>query len=104
GAPGPDVIEGNDQIDDLYGGAGADVLTGGKADDYLEGGTGFDTYRFRTGDGKDTVLDADGKGVLIRNGKAIVLAIKQSDTQWSLGSMTLNVRNPSGVDIAFTDS
>src|SRR5260221_2266141 len=97
-----DVIQGAGREDHLYAGAGGDVLIGGKADDYLEGGTGFDTYQFRSGDGRDTVLDADGKGILIRDSKAILLAIKQTDSQWSFGSTNFSLAaSGSDLDISF---
>ncbi len=102
GSAKADFIEGAGRQDHLYGGAGGDVLIGGKADDYLEGGTGFDTYQFRSGDGRDTVLDADGKGILIRDSKAILLAIKQTDSQWSFGSTNFSLAaSGSDLDITF---
>ena len=57
--------------DHLYGGGGADTLQGNQGNDYLEGGSGNDTYVWNSGDGFDTILDADGIGRLVVNGKAI---------------------------------
>ncbi|MGH6803283.1 MAG: calcium-binding protein, partial [Methyloceanibacter sp.] len=105
GAAGPDVINGAGRDDHLYGGAGSDVITGGQDTDYLEGGKGFDTYRFRANDGLDTILDSDGKGVIIRNGSGLAIGVKQSDTQWSFGSTTF-AKSTDGKDleIAFAGS
>lgn len=48
----------------LYGLDGDDTLYGGVGDDLLDGGDGLDAYRIVAGEGRDTVLDADGRGVL----------------------------------------
>jgi Ca2+-binding RTX toxin-like protein len=58
------ALEGGGLSDALYGQAGDDTLTGNKGDDYLEGGLGNDKYIYVRGDGKDTILDVDGKGEL----------------------------------------
>jgi Ca2+-binding RTX toxin-like protein len=57
--------------DRLYGGGGVDVLQGNQGNDYLEGGRGNDTYVWNTGDGFDTIRDADGSGLFVINGLAI---------------------------------
>ncbi|MCW5575160.1 MAG: putative Ig domain-containing protein [Burkholderiales bacterium] len=71
-------LQGSDYLtgDKLFGGNGADILEGRSGQDYLEGGRGMDLYVYNTtirngflgetinGDGADTVLDADGKGIL----------------------------------------
>ncbi|MEO8384988.1 MAG: hypothetical protein ABI583_07095, partial [Betaproteobacteria bacterium] len=64
GGTANDTIEGGVNNDHLYASAGTDTITGGKGDDYLEGGEGFDDYVFNNGDGKDTILDIDGRGWL----------------------------------------
>jgi len=74
GTERPDLLVGGmlNAGDRLYGGAGNDWLVGRYGDDYLEGGTGKDVYEYNassgilgsTNDGIDTILDADGKGVL----------------------------------------
>jgi len=64
GDQGDDELEGGAGNDRLGGGSGADILTGGRGDDRLEGGTGYDTYVFDSGDGNDTIIDADGSGVI----------------------------------------
>lgn len=38
---------------------GNDTLSGGQGDDILEGGLGSDDYRYRLGDGQDTILEFD---------------------------------------------
>ncbi|SDJ80539.1 calcium-binding protein [Variovorax sp. OV700] len=68
--------------DHLYGGGGADYLNGKSGDDYLQGdsdddtldggegldslvgGAGSDTYIVRADAGRDTILDADGQGLI----------------------------------------
>ncbi len=58
--------------DHVYGGAGDDTLNGKGGNNYLEGGTGFDTYE--VGEGVDTILDIDGQGEIIFNGKKLTEA------------------------------
>jgi Ca2+-binding RTX toxin-like protein len=68
--------------DRLYGDGGDDVLQGGQGNDYLEGGSGNDTYVWNTGDGFDTILDTDGIGTLVINGKTIVGAIQLAQNEY----------------------
>ncbi|WP_301100281.1 calcium-binding protein, partial [Propionivibrio sp.] len=65
GGAGVDTLDGGKDEDYLEGNAGADILTGGQDDDILSGGAGEDTYKFTSGDGRDTVLDSDGQGRII---------------------------------------
>ena len=71
-----DRLYGGQGDDKLFGGHGDDLLEGGKDNDRLEGGLGFDTYNFSIGDGKDTVLDIDGKGQISINGKIVSIFAK----------------------------
>ncbi len=64
GGSGMDRLDGGAGNDYLEGGSGADILSGGKGDDRLVGGTGLDSYVFRSGDGWDTIEDADGLGAI----------------------------------------
>ena len=82
GAEAADVIRGQGFGDRLYGGAGNDSLIGlggsdylqgdqgddsldgGQGNDVLYGGAGFDTYVIGFDSGTDTIVDADGKGVV----------------------------------------
>ena len=66
-------LEGSDLIrgDHLYGGAGSDTLDGKAGNDYLEGGSGLDTYKVQAQGGRDTILDADGQGVIELAGRAL---------------------------------
>jgi Ca2+-binding RTX toxin-like protein len=59
-----DSLAGGAKADHLYAAGGTDTLTGDKGNDYLEGGEGFDDYIFNSGDGRDTILDTDGRGRL----------------------------------------
>ena len=86
--------------DHLYGGAGTDLLTGGQGNDYLEGGAGLDVYLFKSGDGADTVLDSDGKGLLVRDGSVVSLGVQQSADVWALGNTTFT-RSGSDLVVSF---
>jgi len=68
--------------DHLYGGGGADTLQGNQGNDYLEGGNGNDTYVWNSGDGIDTILDTDGIGKLVVNGKVISGGIKVAQNDY----------------------
>lgn len=57
GGTGNDVVSGDAGNDDIYGGAGRDILSGGRGDDLIAGGLGDDVFRFRRGDGRDTIID-----------------------------------------------
>jgi Ca2+-binding RTX toxin-like protein len=70
-----DALTGTDNTlgDHLYGGGSTDYLDARSGDDYLEGGTGTDVYQYSaeksffgnySDDGGDTILDADGKGLI----------------------------------------
>jgi len=57
GGPGNDQLFGDDGTDTLDGSAGDDLMTAGAGDDVLTGGAGEDSFKFRTGDGTDTITD-----------------------------------------------
>jgi Ca2+-binding RTX toxin-like protein len=57
-----ETIKGTKKNDRLEGGIGADQLLGLAGKDTLSGGDGADRFLFRTGDGKDKVLDYSGSG------------------------------------------
>lgn len=61
GGTGNDFLFGGDGTDTLTGGAGGDLLIGGAGADTLNGGAGYDTY---TLEGRDTIQDSDGNGIL----------------------------------------
>jgi Ca2+-binding RTX toxin-like protein len=105
GSEGIDVLTGQSLDDHLYGGGGTDFLTGGQGEaDYMEGGTGRDSYRFATGDGADTLLDADGKAVVTRNGKVMRVGLNVSDGVWAFGGATFTrVNDGQDLEIAFAD-
>ncbi len=65
GGRGDDTLEGGGGNDVLEGGDGDDTLDGGRGRDTLWGDGGADTFVFRTGDGRDTVMDfEDGKDLI----------------------------------------
>lgn len=77
GTDGDDDINGENGNDSLSGEAGNDTLTGGNGNDTLVGGTGNDTindykgnetYYYSSGDGIDTIYDAEGTDKIILNG------------------------------------
>ena len=57
-----DVLQGNDQRNDLFGGRGNDTLRGGAGDDTLDGGQ--DDDKLFGDDGDDVLLGGGGKDVL----------------------------------------
>ncbi|MBX9904846.1 MAG: putative Ig domain-containing protein [Burkholderiales bacterium] len=103
-------LNGSDHVlgDKLFGGDSADIIEGRGGQDTLEGGRGMDLYTYnRTrrngifgstvdGDGADTVLDTDGKGVLrvvktttsigfvsgVETSIAIDASVKLNETTW----------------------
>ncbi len=112
GSDQPDSLTGGARDDYLFGGAGNDFLHGGQGDDYLEGGSGFDIYGFHPGDGNDTLLDQDGKG-LLRYGpsgeeQTLVLGLRNSSdpegqyksadglTSYVINSTNLIITTPDG--------
>ena len=56
--PGNATIIGTSASETLEGTTESDVLWGGAGDDFLSGGLGADTYRYGSGDGNDTISDA----------------------------------------------
>ncbi|MDB5525646.1 MAG: hypothetical protein JWM58_3409 [Rhizobium sp.] len=62
GGSGDDKIYGGAGNDRLFGDAGADLLDGGIGNDRLAGGAGEDLFVFRTGTGRDTIVDFDAQG------------------------------------------
>jgi Ca2+-binding RTX toxin-like protein len=91
GYGGNDYLQGDAGIDFLNGGAGNDTLVGGRDADLMIGGAGVDIYRWRIGDGFDTIEDnardafgGDGKGTIEfqaidLSGEKRVYDIAQSD-------------------------
>ncbi|WP_417548637.1 calcium-binding protein [Marinobacter segnicrescens] len=78
GGTGSDDLDGGADNDTLIGMSGNDILNGGKGNDTLAGGSDNDRYEFSSGDGQDTLIDADGLGELwiddIKYGLAVRLA------------------------------
>jgi Ca2+-binding RTX toxin-like protein len=58
GSADADIVFGLAGNETLNGGAGNDILIGGAGNDTLVGGTGNDQYRFRAGDGADTIVES----------------------------------------------
>lgn len=57
GSDGLDMLFGEAGEDTLDGGEGNDLLTAGTGNDIIAGGLGADQFKFRTGDGIDTLTD-----------------------------------------------
>lgn len=85
GLGGADTLEGGDGRDVLQGMAGDDVLDGGLGADRLEGGLGNDSYRLRSGDGVDTIVDADGAGSILVDGQPLTGGARLSEATWRSG-------------------
>ncbi len=83
GGLGDDEIEGGSGNDRLTGDSGDDSLAGGRGDDRLEGGKGADGYRFDSGDGTDTIVDADGHGSVFVDEVAISGTSRRRDGSWA---------------------
>jgi glucose/arabinose dehydrogenase len=62
GGAGGDKLFGGAGNDKLFGDDGADRLDGGIGNDKLTGGARVDTFVFKTGTGRDTVVDFDATG------------------------------------------
>jgi Ca2+-binding RTX toxin-like protein len=60
----PNLIEGTEGGDWIYGTAESEMIAGRGGDDSLYGGNGSDTYIWNLGDGNDTIADASGASVL----------------------------------------
>lgn len=73
GMGGRDVLRGGAGDDYLEGGHGDDELDGGAGDDVLTGGKGFDRYVLRSGEGFDTIRDADGAGEISIDGRRLAV-------------------------------
>ncbi len=59
GGAGHDSLAGGGGADTLVGADGEDTLSGEAGDDLLFGGSGADYFRFRSGEGADTIADYD---------------------------------------------
>jgi hypothetical protein len=81
GGNGSDALVGGTGADLLVGNAGADTLQGGLGNDFLLGGIGNDTYKYTTGDGFDTLLDADGNGNIVVDGTTLAGGDQYGDTR-----------------------
>lgn len=57
GGAGDDTLIGEAGNDEIYGGKDRDVIDGGAGNDWLSGGKDADTFVFKTGSGKDVIVD-----------------------------------------------
>jgi len=80
---------GNDLDNTLSGNRGNNVLAGGRGNDLLIGGAGNDTYRFRLGDGHDTIRDTDAT---TGNSDTLeLLALENRALHWSQLGLDLQI-------------
>ncbi|MGH7894372.1 MAG: calcium-binding protein, partial [Candidatus Binatia bacterium] len=80
GGVGEDTLLGGEGVDTLYGDDNNDMLIGGADDDRLEGGDGLDTYVVQ---GRDTIVDTDGEGVIRdASGKEVAGLFVKRDGQY----------------------
>lgn len=78
---------------------GHDELIGGKGDDTLEGRSGRDTYRYRLGDGNDTIIDRND--IIVRGENRLVFDdLLASDLSFTLANsdqdLLITVNRPEG--------
>ncbi|MBZ0093462.1 MAG: hypothetical protein K8F27_14730, partial [Sulfuricellaceae bacterium] len=88
GQLGNDTLKGDNGRDTLIGGQGDDMLEGGQGADRLEGGLGVDTYQLNSNDGNDTILDADGQGIVQLDGTTLNGGDYRSPGLWAKGGVT----------------
>jgi len=82
GGAGADILLGGEGDDELVGGVGNDTLAGGAGRDVLDGGIGFDTYKYFSGDGPDTIADADEKGQILYDGILLAGGVSVGPGLW----------------------
>ncbi|ASK27275.1 hypothetical protein BG910_05550 [Neisseria chenwenguii] len=85
---GDDYLEGGDGDDKLYGGKGDDTLAADKGRDMLDGGEGYDIYSFESADLQNpydvkTIVDTDGQGMIVLDGKSLHTAVWTADSEQS---------------------
>ncbi|MDO4896814.1 MAG: putative Ig domain-containing protein [Moraxella sp.] len=73
---GHDILNGDDGNDLLHGGTGNDIFFGDEGNDTLIDTEGYDTYHIKD---HDTIYDADGKGVMMFDGKVLPSAFILKD-------------------------
>jgi Ca2+-binding RTX toxin-like protein len=91
GYDGDDVLDGGTGDDSLYGGNGNDILLGGSGHDFLSGGQGSDIYRFRRGDGHDTIYNEDASSGVSSDILEFADGILASDVRATRSSNSLNL-------------
>ncbi len=91
------LMLGDERSNQIVAGQGADILVGGGGADLLNGGEGNDLYIFRTNEGKDTITDSDGQGV-IKIGGVGGLTLGTATGAIGLGN-TWEVRSGNQVDL-----
>jgi Ca2+-binding RTX toxin-like protein len=82
GGGGADILLAGEGDDVLVSGAGDDTLAGGAGRDVLDGGPGFDTYDYFSGDGPDTISDADGQGQIFYDGTLLNGGLSVGPNLW----------------------
>ncbi len=83
GGAGNDTLNGLGGNDYIEGNAGNDSLNGGDGNDVLVGGKDNDTYTFTGSFGSDTVVDSDGQGqIKIGSGNPLTGGKKLRDGVW----------------------
>ena len=84
GGKGKDYLEGGSGNDSLLGNAGNDTLYGGAGNDILIGGAGADVFRYRNGDGNDTIRSFESNKDIID--------LYDADYTWSRVGSTSDVK------------
>lgn len=94
GGDGNDKLFGGVGRDKLFGDSGRDVLNGGIGNDVLTGGADSDRFVFRTGSGKDVIMDFDATG-----GDHDVVDLRDMSAIEDFGDLTANHMVQQGNDV-----
>ena len=90
------LIEGTDGNDIIKGEIGNDEITAGKGNDTLYGGTGRNTFKFKKGDGQDTIssgkIAKDIYGNLLNTDALVFDNINYSDLKFSANGNNLVIK------------
>ncbi len=116
GSDGNDTLTGNVGQDRMDGGAGDDIMAGGSGDDRLTGGSGADIFRFREGDGHDTIVDfssaqgdeiqfqGDNHVTVTQSGSNVLVDLGEGNTVLVLNAFASDVRSSIVIEPVSFDS
>ena len=97
-------IIGNKLANKIIGTTEDDTLSGAKGNDTLYGGEGADTFVYKTGDGKDYILDYDEEDIIqIASGPISNIATSDNDVVFTVGKGTITVKDAADKTITYID-